>query len=89
VPAISKPERPLLHHHEEDRYQDQEIMPPTMGAAIGFMTSEPIPGSQRIGARLTDRPNIPCRGCVMLFSFDVDPGFKSALLLYPSGRVSL
>src|SRR3954469_19902153 len=28
------------------------IMPPTMGAAIGFMTSEPTPDSQRIGTRL-------------------------------------
>jgi hypothetical protein len=28
------------------------IMPPTIGAAIGFMTSEPMPDSQRIGARL-------------------------------------
>jgi hypothetical protein len=27
-------------------------MPPTMGAAIGFMTSEPMPDSQRIGMRL-------------------------------------
>ena len=27
-------------------------MPPTMGAAIGFMTSEPMPDSQRIGTRL-------------------------------------
>ena len=29
------------------------IKPPTMGAAIGFMTSEPIPLSYRIGARLS------------------------------------
>ena len=28
------------------------IMPPTIGAAIGFITSEPIPDSQRIGIRL-------------------------------------
>ena len=28
------------------------IMPPTIGAAIGFMTSEPMPDSQRIGTRL-------------------------------------
>src|ERR1700730_12496098 len=28
------------------------IMPPTMGAAIGFITSEPMPDSQRIGMRL-------------------------------------
>ena len=27
-------------------------MPPTIGAAIGFMTSDPIPDSQSIGARL-------------------------------------
>ena len=27
-------------------------MPPTIGAAIGFMTSEPMPDSQRIGTRL-------------------------------------
>jgi hypothetical protein len=25
------------------------IMPPTIGAAIGFITSEPIPDDQRIG----------------------------------------
>jgi len=29
------------------------IMPPTIGAAIGFITSEPIPLSHRIGARLS------------------------------------
>ena len=28
------------------------IMPPTIGAAIGFITSEPMPDSQRIGTRL-------------------------------------
>jgi len=28
------------------------IIPQTMGAAIGFITSEPIPDSHRIGARL-------------------------------------
>ena len=28
------------------------IMPPTIGAAIGFITSEPIPDSQRVGIRL-------------------------------------
>lgn len=28
------------------------IMPPTMGAAIGFMTSEPMPVSRKIGTRL-------------------------------------
>ena len=28
------------------------IIPPTMGAAIGFITSEPIPVPQRIGIRL-------------------------------------
>src|SRR5215467_14101933 len=28
------------------------IMPPTMGAAIGFMTSEPIPVSHKIGIKL-------------------------------------
>ena len=28
------------------------IIPPTMGAAIGFITSEPMPVSQRIGTRL-------------------------------------
>jgi len=27
-------------------------MPPTIGAAIGFITSDPIPDSQSIGARL-------------------------------------
>ena len=27
-------------------------MPPTMGAAMGFITSDPMPDSQRIGARL-------------------------------------
>ena len=27
------------------------IMPPTIGAAIGFMTSEPMPDSQRIGTK--------------------------------------
>ena len=29
------------------------IMPPTIGAAIGFITSEPMPLSHRIGARLS------------------------------------
>ena len=29
------------------------IMPPTIGAAIGFITSEPIPDSHKIGARLS------------------------------------
>src|SRR6185312_6116418 len=33
------------------------IMPPTMGAAMGFMTSEPIPVSQRSGARLPSTAN--------------------------------
>ena len=28
------------------------IMPPTMGAAMGFMMSEPTPVSQRIGTKL-------------------------------------
>ena len=28
------------------------IIPPTIGAAIGFITSEPMPLSQRIGIRL-------------------------------------
>ncbi|SRR5579883_1280859 len=28
------------------------IMPPTIGAAIGFITSEPMPDSHNIGARL-------------------------------------
>jgi len=28
-------------------------MPPTIGAAMGFMTSDPMPDSQSIGARLT------------------------------------
>ena len=28
------------------------MIPPTMGAAIGFITSEPIPLSQRMGTRL-------------------------------------
>jgi hypothetical protein len=28
------------------------IMPPTIGAAIGFITSEPIPLSHKIGMRL-------------------------------------
>lgn len=28
------------------------IIPPTMGAAMGFITSESIPASQRIGMRL-------------------------------------
>src|SRR6266436_3898999 len=28
------------------------IMPPTIGAAIGFITSEPMPDSHRIGTRL-------------------------------------
>ena len=27
-------------------------MPPTMGAAIGFMTTEPMPDSHRISTRL-------------------------------------
>jgi hypothetical protein len=33
------------------------IIPPTMGAAIGFITSDPIPLAQRIGIRLADRQN--------------------------------
>jgi hypothetical protein len=28
------------------------MIPPTIGAAIGIITSDPIPASQRIGARL-------------------------------------
>jgi hypothetical protein len=28
------------------------IIPPTIGAAIGFMTSDPMPDSHKIGARL-------------------------------------
>ena len=28
------------------------IIPPTMGAAIGFITSDPMPVSRRIGIRL-------------------------------------
>ena len=28
------------------------IIPPTIGAAIGFITSEPMPVSHRMGARL-------------------------------------
>jgi hypothetical protein len=28
-------------------------MPPTIGAAIGFITSEPTPDSHKIGIRLT------------------------------------
>jgi hypothetical protein len=39
---------PFFHHDEEDEHQDEDvnsrvIMPPRMGAAIGFITSEPIP----------------------------------------------
>jgi len=33
------------------------IIPPTMGAAIGFITSEPMPDSHRIGARAGEDGN--------------------------------
>ena len=32
-------------------------MPPTIGAAIGFITSEPTPDSHRIGTRLARTAN--------------------------------
>jgi len=39
-------------------------MPPTIGAAMGFMTSEPIPDSHRIGARrcFSIRTRLPVAG---------------------------
>ena len=47
----------FLHDHEEDStsirtWMVEVLMPPTMGAAIGFITSEPMPDSQKIGTRL-------------------------------------
>jgi hypothetical protein len=52
------------------------IMPPTIGAAIGFITSDPTPVSHRIGTRLARtaatvpfparRPNHHPRGRVLM-----------------------
>src|SRR5438874_1874266 len=37
---------------EPESGRESIIIPPTIGAAIGFITSEPIPLAQRIGIRL-------------------------------------
>src|SRR6516164_1839559 len=56
-PADSAPKRAFLHEGEENGHENQHVNrrgnhAPTRDAAIGFITSEPIPVSHRMGTRL-------------------------------------
>ena len=57
MPKGVAPQCLFFHRPKEHRQQNQDMNcrgnhTPTIGAAIGFITSEPIPLSNRIGMRL-------------------------------------